>query len=134
MARETYIFDTAACEVVTKEEYQRRQAKRGETKCSTPVQIRKVVRGRWVYDRAKQQLVSADEYVRRAPQIHVISDLKPYKGMMDGKMVDGRRQHRDYLKRHGVVEVGNEKNFAGQKPQLDHPGHDVKRVVESYGL
>lgn len=44
----------------------------------------------------------------------VWSDLEPYKavgGDMAGKMVDGRRAHREMLKRSGCVEVGNEKDY-----------------------
>lgn len=38
----------------------------------------------------------------------VIDDIEPYKSMCDGSMVMGRRQHRDHLKRHGVIEVGDQ--------------------------
>jgi hypothetical protein len=45
----------------------------------------------------------------------VIGDLKPYKNMVDGKVIEGRRQHREFLKAHRLIEVGNE--YAKGVPQ-----------------
>jgi hypothetical protein len=41
--------------------------------------------------------------------MHIIPDIAPYRNIIDGKVVAGRRQHREFLKTHRVVEVGNEK-------------------------
>lgn len=40
----------------------------------------------------------------------VMADIEPYRSMCDGSMVMGRMQHRDHLKRHGVVEVGDQQH------------------------
>ena len=43
--------------------------------------------------------------------IQVIPDIQPYKavaGDMAGKYITSRSHHREYLKRNGFVEVGNE--------------------------
>jgi len=40
---------------------------------------------------------------------HVIRDLEPYQSMVTGEMITSRSQHRDHLKRHHVVELGNDK-------------------------
>ena len=37
-----------------------------------------------------------------------ISDIQPYKSMLTGEMITSRSQHRDHLRAHGCVEVGNE--------------------------
>ena len=42
-----------------------------------------------------------------APQ--VIKDIDPYVSQIDGSVITSRSQHRDHLKAHGCVEVGNEK-------------------------
>jgi hypothetical protein len=43
------------------------------------------------------------------PERHyVMGDIKPYQSMADGSIIEGRAQHREHLKRHGCVEVGNE--------------------------
>ena len=40
---------------------------------------------------------------------NVMSDIEPYKNVVDGKVIGGRKQHRDFLKSRNLVEVGNEK-------------------------
>lgn len=42
-----------------------------------------------------------------APQ--VIADIDPYISQIDGSLITSRSKHRDHLKEHGCVEVGNEK-------------------------
>ena len=32
----------------------------------------------------------------------------PYKSMQTGEMIEGRKRHREHLKAHGLIEVGNE--------------------------
>lgn len=38
----------------------------------------------------------------------VMSDLEPYRSMRTGEVIRGRAQHREHLRRHGLIEVGNE--------------------------
>jgi hypothetical protein len=40
--------------------------------------------------------------------LQVIRDLEPYKNIIDGKVIGGRKQHRDFLRAHGCIEVGTE--------------------------
>lgn len=46
---------------------------------------------------------------RSSRQHYIQDDIKPYKSMIDGSMISSRSQHRRHLKRHGCVEVGNER-------------------------
>jgi hypothetical protein len=46
------------------------------------------------------------------PSPQVIRDLEPYQSMIDGSMIDGRKRHRDHLKAHGCVEIGNDTTHA----------------------
>ncbi|KPL28561.1 MAG: hypothetical protein AMJ72_02805 [Acidithiobacillales bacterium SM1_46] len=39
----------------------------------------------------------------------VIRDIEPYKNMIDGRMISSRSEHRELLRRHNCVEIGNEK-------------------------
>lgn len=41
-----------------------------------------------------------------APQI--VSDVQPYRSMITGERIAGRKQHRDHLRAHGCIEIGNE--------------------------
>src|SRR3990167_2671681 len=135
MPRETFVRDRERGDIITKEEYQRRQELKRPTMTFKPKAIERVVGAKYVYDRSKMKVVEASEYHRERaqPGVQLIKDLQPYKSMVTGEMIDGRRSHRDHLKRHDVVELGNEKNYAGKKPELDHPGHDLKRVIEQAG-
>jgi len=46
----------------------------------------------------------------------VMGDIQPYKSMIDGTIVNSRSRHREHLKTHGCLEVGNEKLMA-KKPE-----------------
>ena len=64
---------------------------------------------RW--DRATRKLVEITAR-KRIITHEVMPDIAPYKSMMTGEMITGRRQHRDHLRDHGCIEVGNEKGEA----------------------
>lgn len=46
----------------------------------------------------------------------VSADIQPYKSMCDGTWITSRSEHREHLKKHGVIEVGNEKLPQPKKP------------------
>lgn len=39
---------------------------------------------------------------------HVMKDIEPYKSMVDGSIINSRSRHREHLRAHGCVEVGND--------------------------
>jgi len=55
----------------------------------------------------------------------VIAEIKPYRSMVTGQMIESRSQHREHLKRHNLEEIGNEVDAhlkqAGKrrKPRID---------------
>lgn len=57
------------------------------------------------------------ERVVSAPM--VMSDMKPYQSMIDGRMITSRSQHRDHLKSHGCIEIGNETKYLKPKEKID---------------
>lgn len=69
--------------------------------------------------------VLTDEYLALPPvghskkSIFVMPDIAPYRSVIDGSMITGRKQHRDHLRAHGCFEVGNEK-LPQSRPQSDH--------------
>lgn len=83
---------------------------------------RKPVRGSWIWDSAQGKMVSKDEYVREevnAPM--VIGDIQPYQSMATGEMIMSRSKHRNHLKQHGLIEVGNEtKHLETKAPKADN--------------
>ena len=44
---------------------------------------------------------------------HVIGDIEPYQavGPEYGKVITSRSHHREYLRQHNLIEVGNEKKY-----------------------
>lgn len=45
----------------------------------------------------------------------VMTDLQPYKSMIDGSMISSRSQHRAHLKQHNCIEIGNETKYLQTK-------------------
>ena len=66
------------------------------------------LRKTYVYDGEKMVEKGAAE---RSRVHHVIPDIKPYQvvGPEYGKWISSRSQHREYLRTHGLIEVGNER-------------------------
>ena len=68
---------------------------------------------------------------------NVMADMKEYQSPLDGSVVRSRKHHRDHMKRHDVIEVGNERIKPGLKKDYN-PGNirgdiqgainDLKRV------
>ena len=54
-------------------------------------------------------------------------NYKPYKSMATGEMIEGRKAHREHLKKHNLTEIGNEK-IAPKPKQL--PGGLKERIWE----
>jgi hypothetical protein len=56
------------------------------------------------------ELVPADEYIRpQREATRIMSDISPYQSVITGEMITSRSKHREHLKRHDCIEVGNEK-------------------------
>mgnify|MGYP007004370948 FL=1 len=43
------------------------------------------------------------------PGHQIMLDIQPYKSMVDGSMITSRSKHREHLRQHNCIEVGNEK-------------------------
>jgi len=98
------------------------------------------VRKRWIQIRTENgpELVPADEYTstteaRKGP--FVFGDIQPYQaitGDMQGKWITSRSQHKAFLRRNNLVEVGNEKayftKYGGKSP--DNPNLISERKHE----
>lgn len=57
------------------------------------------------------KLVPKDEaHLHRAVDApYVMNDIKEYKSPLDGSIISSRSHHRQHMREHGVIEVGNEK-------------------------
>lgn len=73
----------------------------------------------WIQDPVTLELVPVSEYEPDTPAgPMIIGDIKPYQSMATGEMIGGRRQHREHLRQHRLIEVGNERQSA-PKPRSD---------------
>jgi hypothetical protein len=82
----------------------------------------------YIQDPDTLRLIPKDEYYDRtelnAPMI--MGDIKPYKSMVTGEEITSRSKHREHLRQHGMVEIGNELKHLQPKPKQD----DSSRVKE----
>lgn len=64
---------------------------------------------RWIQDPVTFKLIPADEYYTpsesKGPYIQ--DDVKPYQSMIDGRMIEGKKAHREHLKRNNCIEAGD---------------------------
>lgn len=93
---------------------------------------------RYVYDKAHDKMVEVTEIwsppLEDKASHHIMPDIKPYKSMITGEEITSRSKHREHLKQHGCVEVGNEVDYMvknrirpeappGLREQLLRAGH-----------
>lgn len=91
----------------------------------------------WIQDPVTLKLVPRDEYQPKAPSApFVMGELAPYRSMVTGEMIDGRRQHREHLRQHHVIEVGNEKITPRREIPISREDirRDLYRVANSKGF
>lgn len=96
-----------------------------------------MTRKNWVQDPHTLKLIPKDEYRPRSDAgFFVMGDIQPYKSMVTGEMIMGRRQHREHLRQHGVIEVGNEKltPSAPKTPSRDEYRRAVSEVMAGKGF
>lgn len=64
---------------------------------------------------------------------HVMPDIQPYRSMIDGSIISSRSQHREHLKAHGCIEVGNDSSVLNPKQQPLRPPPGLKdHLIRSY--
>lgn len=74
------------------------------------------------------------DYAEIASAHQVISDIQPYKPIASDiggqKIIGGRRQHREFLRRNGYAEVGNERVTPRREelPRADRV-NDIRRAM-----
>ena len=70
---------------------------------------------------------------------YVVPDIQPYQSMVDGSMISSRSAHREHLRKHGVIEIGNETKHFGQRRKYDSKGlkdslvQSLQRAKEQHG-
>ena len=62
-------------------------------------------------------------------KIQIVPDIGGYKSMADGSWISSRSQHREHLKRHNCIEIGNEMPTK-RKPTLPSREQRIRRLRE----
>ena len=62
------------------------------------------MRKRWIY--VNGEAIEVGEYQPTAVH-HVMPDIQPYQSMIDGRMIEGRKMHREHLKSNNCIEAGD---------------------------
>ena len=70
---------------------------------------------RYIYDARTDRMVEVTERRTLAPEDkpvhHIMPDIKPYKSMVTGEMITSRSKHREHLKMHGCIEIGDQVDY-----------------------
>ena len=48
----------------------------------------------------------------------VMGDIQPYRSMIDGSLISSRSRHREHLRSHGCVEIGNDLKVPSSVPPI----------------
>lgn len=60
----------------------------------------------------------------------IMRDVEPYRSVITREVIGGRAQHREHLKAHGCVEVGNE--FVAPRSEALPPlKHEIERALQA---
>lgn len=83
-----------------------------------------MTRRRWVYLDGVAHEVGADYAPEpRGRNWQVMPDIAPYRSMADGSIINSRSRHREHLRAHGCIEVGNDSSlFRTPQPLRSPPG------------
>ena len=61
------------------------------------------------YVQINGELVEKVDYYADPLAPIVMPDIQPYQSMADGSMITSRSHHREHLRQHNCIEIGNEK-------------------------
>lgn len=90
-----------------------------------------MARTRYIQDPKTHKLIPADEYYAGQDSInlpYIIEDYKTYQSMITGEMIEGRKAHRNHLKRHNVV-VAEQNSARPQNPDGGRLKEQIARQV-----
>ena len=49
-----------------------------------------------------------EDFAETSDGPQIMLDINPYKSMVDGSMITSRSKHREHLRKHNCIEIGNE--------------------------
>lgn len=99
----------------------------------------------FVFDRSIQKMVPAEEYyakkyagtkVSDLPSPQVMRDIEPFRNVaVDGAMIGSRSHKREMMKKHGLVEMGNERKEIKRRPMKKTAVREaLKKSLQQLGV
>lgn len=79
------------------------------------------MRKRFVQINGELVQVSRDWTAEPRSEYHIMGDIKPYRSMIDGSVISSRSSHREHLRSHDCVEVGNDSSLYRKPQPLQSP-------------
>ena len=79
---------------------------------------------KFIYDKDRDEMVEVSpDYVPepRRTSYQVMPDIQPYRSMVDGSVITSRSHHREHLKQHGCIEIGNDSSLYKEPRPLKSP-------------
>jgi len=80
----------------------------------------------WVYIDGKAYEKGVDPLPDR---VQIMPDIEPYKSMVTGEIITSRAKHREHLKRHGMVEVGNDSSLTRQRTSFPDAAPEKRKEL-----
>lgn len=82
-----------------------------------------------LYEKGSPEHLALD---KQSAGYFVMEDMKPYKSPIDGEIISSRSHHRAHMRKHGVIEVGNERlnRPATKSYQPSGIKEDLMRIIK----
>lgn len=88
---------------------------------------------RWVYDSKGRAIEVTEKTVlpdaADKPAHHIMPDIKPYRSMITGETINSRSRHREHLKEHGCIEIGNEVGYMVKNIRRPEPPPGLHEAI-----
>ena len=97
---------------------------------------KKSIRGSFVWDSERGEMVSKDDYYANRQESNapmIMGDIQPYKSGVTGELISSRGQHKAHLKQHGMVEVAGEEKYlqkVRENKKLEAHRHRREQIID----
>jgi hypothetical protein len=95
------------------------------------------VRGSFIWDSARGEMVDKNEYYANQPEtsggVIILDDIAPYKSMITGEMISSRSKHNAHLRQHNMVETANEQKYIAKRReniQLEQKKQRREQIID----
>ena len=73
-----------------------------------------------IYIQIDGQLIEKSKHYSEPVAPIIMPDIQPYQSMADGSMITSRSHHREHLRQHNCIEIGNETMETKPTPVKDN--------------